>query len=223
LEPYAKKFNLLEVRMDPEAPLSGKTLRRWRKAVPPTFAFSVVFPPVVAELRPSAAADRALEQTLEIATLLEAPVMLINNPVSVTPTATNRKRLEELVRRIPHDVVKLAWEPPGLWEEEDNRGIAAMLGLVLVGDAARESVAPGPVAYTRLRGLGESRRLSLARIDKMLERLQGYREIFVVIETDGPSAVAKAIRMASSEGGDARVSRARHIEYPLRAEDEEQE
>jgi hypothetical protein len=74
-----------------------------------------------------------------------------------------------------------------------------------------------------LRGLGESRRLSLARIDKMLERLQGYREIFVVIETDGPSAVAKAIRMASSEGGDARVSRARHIEYPLRAEDEEQE
>lgn len=209
--------------MDPEAPLSGKTLRRWRKAVPPMFAFSVVLPPIVAELRPSAAADRALEQTLEIATLLEAPVMLINNPVSVTPTATNRKRLEDLVQRIPHDVVKLAWEPPGLWEEENNRSVAANLGLVLVGDAAREDLAPGAVAYTRLRGLGESRRLSLSRIDKMLERLQGYREVFVVIETDGPSAVAKAIRTASSDSGEARVSRARHIEYPLRAEDEEQE
>jgi uncharacterized protein YecE (DUF72 family) len=222
-ERYAKKFNLLEIRSDPEVPLSSKTLRRWRKSVPPTFAFSVVLPPVVTELRPSADADRALDHCIETATLLESPVMLIANPISVTPTAANRKRLEELVRRIPHDVVRLAWEPPGLWEEEETRVVASRLGLVLVGDAARDPLAPGSVAYTRLRGLGDSRRLSLARLDKVVERLQAYREVFVIIETDSPMAVAKAIRTSAMDGGEARVSRARHVEYPLRAEDEEQE
>jgi len=223
LERYAKKFNLLEVRTEPEVPLASRTLRRWRKSVPPSFVFSVVLPNVVTELRPSAAADRALQQTLEIATILESPVMLISHPVSVTPTAANRKRLEELVQRIPHDVVRLAWEPPGLWEEEEARNVASRLGLVLVRDAAREPLAPGSVAYTRLRGLGDSRRLSQTRIDKTIERLQAFREAFVIVETDSPLAVAKAIHASEGRGAEPRISRTRHVEYALHAEDEEQE
>lgn len=127
------------------------------------------------------------------------------------------------MQRIPHDVVKLAWEPAGLWEEEDTRVIAADLGLVLIGDAARDPLAPGQTAYARLRGLGDSRRLSLARMDKVLERLKPYRDAFVIIETDGPGAVAKAIRAAAAEVGDARPPRVRHVQYPMDAEDEEQE
>jgi len=223
IERYAGKFNLLEVRPDPETQFSPKTLRRWRKAVPPAFAFSVVLPSVVTDLRGSPEADAALESTLEMATLLESPVMVIHNPMSVTPTATNRKKLQQLVQRIPHDIVKLAWEPAGLWEEEDTRLIAADLGLVLIGDAARDPLAPGQTAYTRLRGLGDSRRLSLARMDKVLERLKPYREVFVIIETDGPGAVAKAIRASAAEVGDERPPRVRHVQYPMDAEDEEQE
>ncbi|PIE05414.1 MAG: hypothetical protein CSA75_04885, partial [Sorangium cellulosum] len=167
-------------------------------------------------------ADASLDESLEIATLMEAPVILINNPISVRPTAANRTRLARLVARIPHDVTKLAWEPPGLWEEEETQAMAADLGLVLVGDAARDPLAPGQVAYTRLRDLGEFRRLSMARMDKVLAHLQPFREAFVVIETEGPGGVAKAIRAAAEQGGVVRPPRVRHIEYPIRAEDEEQ-
>lgn len=222
IERYASKFNLLEVRPDPENPFSDRTLRRWRRSVPPVFAFSVVLPAAVTELRESEASDQALEAAIMAANLLESPVIVIANPISVTPTVANRKRMEKLVERIPHDVVKLAWEPPGLWEESDTRAIAAALDLVLVGDAARDRLAPGSVAYTRLRGLGDSRRLSLARMDKVIRHLEPFREVFVVIETDGPAAVAKAIRDAAAVHGDTRTPRVRHVEYPIQAEDEEQ-
>lgn len=224
IERYAKKFNLLELRVDPQKPVSSRTLNRWRKSVPPTFAFSVVLPSIVADLRSSKQADEALDLSLQTAALLQSPVVLIANPTSVTPTASNRAKLERLVRRLPHDVTKIAWEPAGLWEPETSRRIAANLGLLLVGDASKESVAPGSVAYTRIRGLGDYRRLSVARIDKMVERLRGYRELFVVVETDGPAAIASAIRAAATDDGIAdRVPRARYVEYQLQAEDEEQE
>lgn len=223
IERYAQKFNLLEVRTDPETPLALRTLRKWRKSVPPTFAFSVVLPDVVTELRFTDAAERALGEALESARVLESPVLLIPSPISVRPTATNKSRMAKLVERIPRDVIKLAWEPSGLWEEDDARALAAELGLVLVGDAARDPLAPGPVAYTRLRGLGDSRRLSLGRMEKLISHLRPFREAFVVIETDRPAAVAKAIQASASDVGDARVTRVRHIQYPMRAEDEEQE
>lgn len=222
-ERYAKKFNLLEVRLDLDTSLSAKTLRRWRKQVPPTFAFCVVLPNTVTALLPSKEGDRDLDQSLEIATQLESPVILIANPMSVTPTVANRKRLETLVKRIPHDVVRLAWEPPGLWQDEDSRIIAGYLGLVLVGDAARDSLAPGSVAYTRLRGLGDSRRLSAARLDKVNERLQPFREAYVVVEVDAPVSVMNALRASEAASGDAPVTRSRHVEFPILAEDEEQE
>lgn len=223
IERYAKKFNLLEVRPEPDAPLSARTLRKWRKSVPPTFAFSVVLPPIVAELRTGEAVARAIDETLEMARLLESPVLVIQNPASVRPTATNKSRLANLVERLPHDVVKLAWEPSGLWEDDDARRVASDLGLVLVGDAAREPLAPGSVAYTRLRGLGDSRRLSLARMDKLIANLRPYREVFVVIETERPAAVAKAVHASAMDVGDERAPRVRHIHYPMHAEDEEQE
>jgi len=223
IERYARKFNLLEVRTDtPDAP-SLRTLRRWRTSAPPTFAFSVVLPPVIAGLRPSDASEQALEANLEVARVLEAPVLVIQNPMSVTPTAANRARLVKLVERLPHDVVKLAWEPPGLWEEDVARAFALEHDLVLVGDATRDALAPGPVAYTRLRGLGDARRLSAARADRLVASLRPFREVFAVIETDAPAAVAKLIRTAAAKANDPRAPRVRHVQYPIRAEDEEQE
>ncbi|MCL2824099.1 MAG: DUF72 domain-containing protein, partial [Polyangiaceae bacterium] len=214
-ERYAKRFNLLEVRTDLDVAPSLKTLRKWRKQVPPTFAFSVALPSVVASLTPSKDADRELERAVEMATLLESPVMLIANPPSVRPTATNRKRLADLVKRMPNDVVRLAWEPSGLWEYDEARVVASHLGLVLVGDAARDPLGSGSVAYTRLRGLGDSRRLSPSRLAKAVERLRHFREVFAIIETDAPVSVMKAIRAAAVLGDEeSRVMRTRHVAYP---------
>lgn len=224
LDRYAKRFDLVEVRPDPAAPFTARALRKWRKAVPPTFIFSVVLPPVVASLRPSKEADEALASCLEAAQILESPVLLIDNPVSVTPTTANRERLQQLVEKIPHDVVKLAWEPSGLWEDDVARRLASRLGLVLVADAARDPLAPGSTAYTRLRGLGDASRLSASRLDAVIERVRSYREAFVIIETDAPVSVARALREASKvEPEPRRPGRVRTVGRTLMAEDEEQE
>jgi uncharacterized protein YecE (DUF72 family) len=224
LERYAQRFDLLELRLDQDALLQPRTLRRWRNSVPPTFAFSVVLPPIVCSLRSSEQSDAALQAAIAAATAVEAPVLLIATPVSVTPTTVNRKRLAELVGRLNRDVIKVAWEPSGLWEDDDARAVAATLGLVLVGDPARDDLAPGPVAYARLRGLGDDRRLSGSRLDRAVERLRSFRDAFVVVESDRPTAVARALRESAAvvEPMRLRPTKMRAPAAPLRAEDEEQ-
>ncbi len=225
LDLYAKRFDLVEVRPDPAAPIRPSVLKKWRESVPAAFVFSVVLPPIVGELRGDRAASQALEHSLEVARILQSPVMLVATPPSVTPTTSNRKKLQELIGRIPNDVVRIAWEPSGLWELEDARAVAAACKVVLVGDAAREPLAPGSVAYTRLRGLGDSRRLSARRLDAVVESLRGRRDVFVVIETDGAVQVARSVREALLHGdaSSPRAPRQRAAAMPLAAEDEEQE
>lgn len=225
LERYAQKFDLLEVRPDADAPLRPATLRRWRKAVPPTFVFSVVLPVDIAQLRAGPSSDELLRSSLDAARILESPIVVLATPPSVTPTAANRKRLAELVERIPHDVVRIAWEPSGLWEADDTIAIAKKLGLVLVRDPARETVPAGPIAYVRLRGLGEASRLSSARASKVAERLSAFRESFVVVETDLPARAAKSLRerIEAESAEPRRVARTRAVGTTLRTEDEEQE
>jgi uncharacterized protein YecE (DUF72 family) len=194
LERYAEKYDLVELRpVDASLPKSA-TLRAWRRKVPPSFVFSVVFPRAVSELKPSPQLDEALEHALDVAREVEARCLVLATPPSVTPTDLNRKRLKALVERIPHDAVSLAWEPRGLWETEEALALAQDLDLVLVVDAAREAAPKGPIAYFRLRGLGESTRLSPAAIDKVAGELLARREAYVVIESASPASVAQALR-----------------------------
>jgi uncharacterized protein YecE (DUF72 family) len=225
LEKYAQRFDLVEVRPDVTAALRPATLQRWRAAVSGSFVFSLVLPQAITELRVGREADQALELSLETARLLQASVIVIATPLSVTPTPTNRKKLEALVSKLPHDVVRLAWEPSGIWELDDAQAVASSLGVILVADAAREQLPPGPIAYTRLRGLGDARRVSADRLDRVLRNLHGRRDAFVVIETDQAGRVARELRdgIAQDRSGALRTPRARASVPPLLAEDEEQE
>jgi uncharacterized protein YecE (DUF72 family) len=224
LERYAEKFDLLELHPGNGSIPKPATLRAWRRKVPPSFAFSVVFPKVVSELKPSPALDAALEQALAVARDVEARCLVIATPPSITPTDLNRKRLTALVERIPHDAVTLAWEPRGIWEMDEAAELADKLGLVLVVDAAREQAPKGAIAYFRLRGLGESTRLSPAVVDKVAGELASRREAYVVIESSGAVAVAESLRKKTSR----RASPARQTgtvlkpRTTLHAEDEEQ-
>ncbi len=200
------------------------TLRSWRRKVPPSFVFSVVLPKAVGELRPSSALDEELAQALAVAREVEARCLVIATPPSITPTELNKKRLAALVDKIPHDAVTLAWEPRGIWEVDDAIELADKLGLVLVVDAVREPAPKGAVVYFRLRGLGESTRLSPAAIDRVAVELHGRREAYVIIESNGPLAIAESLRKKSARrpaparaGGAVLRPRA-----TLRAEDEEQ-
>jgi uncharacterized protein YecE (DUF72 family) len=224
LEKYAERYDLLEIRPGETPGPRPATLRAWRKKVPPSFVFSVVLPKIVGELRPTAALDEALEHSLAVARDVEARCIVIATPPSITPTDLHRKRLAALVARIPHDAVSLVWEPRGIWEAEEAAELAKKLDVVLAVDPAREPAPKGPIAYFRLRGLGESTRLSAGAIEKVTDQLRGRREAYVIIETSGPSAVAEALKRSSSR----RVTPPRAGSVVLRpratlhAEDEEQ-
>lgn len=194
LERYAERFDMLELRLGDTSLPKPATLRSWRKKVSPSFVFSVVLPRVVGELRPSRELDEALAQSLDVARALEARCIVLVTPPSITPTELNKKRLEALVARIPHDAVTLAWEPRGVWEVEQAEPLAKKLGLVVVVDPAHDAPPKGPVAYLRLRGLGESTRLGPAALDKVANALRDRRDSYVVVEADAPGKVAEGIR-----------------------------
>lgn len=225
LERYADRFDLLELRLGDAVLPKAATLRAWRKKVPPSFVFSVVLPRVVGELRPSKELDETLAQSLDVARALEARCIVLVTPPSVTPTDLNRKRLEALVARIPHDAVTLAWEPRGVWETEDAARLAKKLDLVLVVDPEHDPAPEGPIAYLRLRGLGESTRLGPAALDKVAKSLRDRRDSYVVVEADAPVKVAEGIRTRLARkparaGGVSVLGRAPRA--ALHADDEEQ-
>ncbi len=223
IERYAEKYDLLELRPGDTAVPKPATLRSWRRKVPPSFVFSVVFPKSVCELKASPALDAGLEQALAVARDVEARCLLIATPPSITPTDLNRKRLSALVERIPHDAVTLAWEPRGIWETEEAAELAQKLDIVLVVDPAREPAPKGAIAYFRLRGLGESTRLSPAVIDKVAAELDSRREGYVIIETTGPMAVAQELRKrALRRIGPVKQGVVLKPRTTLHAEDEEQ-
>jgi uncharacterized protein YecE (DUF72 family) len=222
---YAKRFDLLEVRVtlggpgaaDKHAPTPTlATLRRWRKSVPPHFAFSVVAGPNLARVRPSDAADRELDAARAAIDALQARCFVLRTPPDVTPTSLWRDRLAKLVERVPHDVTHFVWEPSGVWETVEAASQARAWNVVLAVDPAREMVPPGPVAYLRMRSLGETRAFGPIALERIARAVGPRRDVFAIIETDTALVEAKRLRQLAKGmragvrvGGGARLVRPR--------------
>lgn len=227
---YAKAFQLLEVEVpssEGKAPAgpSAATLRKWRRDVGPTFQFAVVAGPAVAALKPSPAFERELEATLALVNTLQARAIVLRTPPDVSPAPVWRTRLAALLERLPRDVGFVAWEPRGVWDVDQAARQAKSLGMVLVVDAARDDVPPGPVAYVRLRALGETRSFGPAALARVAARLGDRKDAFVVIETDGALKEAKNLRKAlaaAAEGG-REAPRVLRPRGGIRVPDDEQE
>ena len=218
---YQSKFNLVELRLDPKAMPRPQKLRAWRKAVGPSFAFSVVLPPAVSRLAPASELDPELESAIEAAVALEAKAIVLGTGSDVRPTQTNIKRLRSIFARLPKPAVTLCWEPQGIWERAEILGHAREFEAIPVFDAARDALAPGPVAYTRIRALGASV-VGPQLVDRLAAALRARRESFVVVE-HAPSA--RRLRKELSERlgkGAAAGPQVRAVPGRLRAEDEEQ-
>jgi len=205
---YAKRFDLLEVLSGaPGATVPAlTTLKKWRKSVPPHFAFTVVAGPELVSLRPGAALDKGLAAATAAADVLEARNVLLPTPAEVTPSAVWRERLARLADKFHRDVSNLVWEPRGVWEIEDAAVLASKLGLVLAVDAARDTVPVGPVAYSRLRAMGETRSFGATALERVVQAIGARREAFVLLETDGALAECKLLRKLATapETGDRR-------------------
>jgi uncharacterized protein YecE (DUF72 family) len=219
---YATRFDMVELRPVPGSPPRSSTLRSWRRAINPSFTFSVVLPRIVGELAMTKEMDAALEEALAMATTIEARCIVLSTPAEVRPTTGTIAKLKTLVQRLPKPSVVLCWEPHGLWERKEILSTAKQLGLLPVLDAAQTNVAPGPFVYTRLRALGGQGAMGERSIDRVAKQLAGRREAWVVVE-HRPSAprvktqLAAAMAHVSTPPPAVRPSPGR-----LRAEDEEQ-
>ena len=222
---YAKRFDLLEVRvaLGPQ-PGSGEeasmpavaTLRRWRKSVPPPFDFAVVAGPHVGRVKPSSAAEGELKAACAAVDALHARCFVLRTPPEVTPAALWRDRIAKIVDRVARDATHFVWEPSGVWETAEAAAQAHAWGILLAVDPAREAVPPGPVAYLRMRALGETHSFGPLALERIVRAVGERREVFVVIETDSPlnevkhlRRIVRATRRQKKLGGGARLVRPR--------------
>jgi uncharacterized protein YecE (DUF72 family) len=207
---YAKRFDLLEVRIvgpgtrEIEGPTPA-TLRRWRKGVPPPFDFAVVAGPQLSRVKASEGADAELEAARAAMDILQARCFVLRTPPDVTPAPVWRDRIAKIIARVPRDVTHFVWEPSGVWEVEDAAAQARAWGAVLAVDPTHDAVPAGPVAYVRLRSLGETRSFGPQALERVVRAVGQRREVFAVIETDSALVEAKRLRqiVRSAKQGDA--------------------
>jgi len=193
LPEYAKAFDLLEVPCEP-APPTAKHLGRLKREAPEAFQFVVVAGRALAELGSSEPDATLVEATRRAAQILEARFVLLRTPASAGPSARTRARLARLGEALAVAAQGIAWEPRGMWTDEELVEVAGELGLTLVRDTAEHDAPPGPLVYTRLLSLGRNTRLGSGAIERVSERLVDAEEAFIVIEGDGPGGVAKRLR-----------------------------
>jgi uncharacterized protein YecE (DUF72 family) len=193
LERYAKVFDFLEVRAAPALP-SPSRLRKLRGDAPEGFQFSVVAPAKLVELATSEPDAGLVEQTRAAAVALGARWIALRTPAAVAPSARSRTRLARLVDAVRDASTGVAWEPRGVWTDEDAEATASELGVVLVRDLAEYDAPPGPVVYTRLLALGRNARIGAGIIERVAERIEGAEEAFVVAEGRGAVGLAKQLR-----------------------------
>lgn len=207
LAAYAKRFDLLEVRGESAADLkrapTPATLKKWRKAVPPHFEFAVTGGPNVGKVKATDALETELEAMLATAQILESRLFILATHADVTPSKLWRDRFAKLLDRLPRDASTVVWEPSGLWEHDDAAVQARDWGVVLGCDPTRDIVPPGPVAFGRLRKLGQTRAYSVAALTKVAAAIASpeRRDAYVVIETDGALKEAKSLRTLVRSAG----------------------
>jgi uncharacterized protein YecE (DUF72 family) len=206
---YARSFDLLEVIGEPGRHPRRPGLLEWRRAVPARFVFSVVVPTALAsfESRP----DRAevLSHARMVADALEAGWWLVRTPPSVTPSARTAREMEALVAELAAPGRRIAWEPRGVWGDEEAVAAAGRLGVHLVRDLARvERSDDAAVVYTRLRALGEGARIGAAAAERVAERLADATDSFVVVEGAGAGRVRQVLREALGAADDGTTDEA---------------
>ncbi|HWL87295.1 MAG TPA: DUF72 domain-containing protein [Polyangiaceae bacterium] len=224
---YAKRFDLIEVRADDDVP-SPSALRRWRKQVPPHFEFCIVAGKSLAQVKDSPDLGRDLERAVEAIAALQARCFLLPTPVEFTPGNLWRERMARLLDRLPRDVTTVVWEPRGVWEHEASQAAAKKWGVTLSVDATREAVPAGPVAYVRLRALGETHSYGESALGRVVAAIGPRRDAYVILETNSALTECKTLRRLAARGdgaverGTGRVVRPR-VATTMKVRDDEQE
>jgi uncharacterized protein YecE (DUF72 family) len=191
---YARAFDFLEVVGEPGRHPRRPGLLEWRRVVPERFVFSVVVPSAISSFEHRPDRPELLNHARMVADALAAGWWLVRTPPSVTPSARATREIEALVGELRGER-RIAWDPRGLWSDEDALRTAEQLGVHLVRDLAREDrMDENPIVYTRLRGLGEGARIGAVAAERLAERLSDASDSYVVVEGTGAGRVRKVLR-----------------------------
>lgn len=194
---YARRFDMLELSAEAGRHPKRTGLLAMRRAVPEAFVFSVALPSAVAALEHGDRDGELLREAESMADAVEAAWWVLRTPPSVTPSARSGRALDALVQRLKSGGRRVAWEPRGVWRDEESLHTAQSLGVYLVRDLLREDPPPDQTTlYTRIRALGEGAQIGAAAAERIAERLEGVTEAYVVIEGFGAARARKVLRAA---------------------------
>jgi uncharacterized protein YecE (DUF72 family) len=181
LSEYFERFNVVEVQESFYDLPSERTLRRWRRAAPEGFAFTMRAWQLITHpasysgyqriRRPwdQEAGDRfglfkPTEQTnwawgvvRRAAAILEAKAIVFHTPSSFTPTRENKENFVRFFDSVERGPYHLAWEPDGMWEDEEIEDLCQECGLIGVVDPLASKPSPGEIFYFRIREKTRSR------------------------------------------------------------------
>jgi hypothetical protein len=166
----------------------------------------------VAAVKPSPALEEGLERMLEAQRASQAKLILLATPVEVTPAHLPRERLGKLVDRIraglgdAKKLVRVVWQPRGVWEPEEAARFAKSIGVELAGDPLadpREPFWDDALRYLRLSAVGGRTAFPPTRLRAIAELLAAVqkddadagRSIERVVVFTTPSAPAEAKRL----------------------------
>ncbi len=192
LAKYSIRFNLLEVRAETGRLPRTTVLRRWREEVPKDFVFSIMLSREVGRCGPNYEAE--LELGLQAADSLNAKWIVLQTDPTLGPSQRSRQRLQQLFTRIAADSRRIAWEPHGVWQEDEALVWTKALGVHLVRDIFRGDTVSQDTIYSRMPGIGTSSRMSAGALEKAAESLTRATEAYIVVGGDSAGKVSKHLR-----------------------------
>ena len=189
---YAKRFNLLEMRAELGRVPRAALLRRWTEEVASKFVFSVMLSRHAGRFDQDYTA--ALELGLQTVEALNAKWVVIQTDPTVGPSQRSKQRLQGLFAHFLEAGRRVAWEPHGVWQDEDAAAWTRELGVHLVRDISRGEAINEAIIYSRLPGLGTSSRMSAGALENAAASLMHASEAYVVVCGDGAGKAAQLLR-----------------------------
>jgi uncharacterized protein YecE (DUF72 family) len=205
---YADRFNLLELRAELGRLPRTVVLRRWTEEVPRSFVFSVLLSREVGRFGPNY--DVELELGLSVADAVKAKWMVVQTDPTVGPSQRSRQRLQELFARLAGSGRSVAWEPHGVWQEDEAAVWTRQLGVNLVRDVSRADPFEDDIIYSRMPGLGTSSRLSAGALEHAASSLIHASAAYIVVCGDHAGKASQLLRGLVQDGLSA-DTRARHL------------
>jgi uncharacterized protein YecE (DUF72 family) len=170
-----RRFKLLEVQQTFYWPPQLKTVERWRRTAPDDFQFTVKAFQAITHGGTSPTYRRtkftedqrsqcggfcdtpivrdAWKTTLELATALEAPVVVFQNPPSFEASEPNMRQMRRFFEWAERGRLQFAWEPRHVtWTGDIIRALCTELELIHVVDPLEQADVFGNPRYLRLHG-----------------------------------------------------------------------